>query len=352
MIEHVASGSNVIADILTRWTQRYRNERRAMKTICSLPDAASQVIPTADQVLWPDLITIRKSQDDTRRYRTGFNLNPETQVWENVGRIWIPEADLELQLKVLVASHYGTIGHRGIEATRSILRENFFWENMDQDVEQLVKGCIHCLLVRSGDIVPRPLAHALHGDRPNEVNQFDFLCMGKSNDGKCYVLLIPDIHSGYVWLWPTVSTTSEEPVDALIRWIGSFGTMEWFVSDQGSHFKNQLVAQLTSELRVHHHFTTDYSPWANGSVERVCREVLRAAKALCSEWKLAPRDWPEVTECVQSVLNHAPLRRLGLHGRNVSGVYRTPAEVFTSCAYSPFDACSTCSEVQAGSFDR
>ena len=86
-------------------------------------------------------------------------------------------------------------------------------------------------------------------------------------------------------------------MDALIHWIGSFGTMEWFVSDQGSHFKNQLIDELTSELRVHHHFTTAYSPWANGSVERVCREVLRATKALCSEWKLAPRDWPAVTEC-------------------------------------------------------
>jgi len=80
---------------------------------------------------------------------------------------------------------------------------------------------------------------------------------------------------------------------------------------------------------VSHHFTTAYSPWANGSVERICREVLRACRALCSEWKLGPKDWPSVTECVQSVLNQAPLKRLGLRSKVKPVVYRTPLEVFT-----------------------
>lgn len=105
--------------------------------------------------------------------------------------------------------------------------------------------------------------------------------------------------------------------------------MEWFVTDQGSHFKKQLINELSSEFHTHHHFTTAYSPWANGTVERVCREVLRACRALCSEWKLAPKDWPAVTECVQSVLNQAPLKRLGLRHKEKHGIYRTPLEVFT-----------------------
>lgn len=61
----------------------------------------------------------------------------------------------------------------------------------------------------------------------------------------------------------------------------------------------------------------------------MCREVLRACRALCSEWKLAPQDWPAVTECAQSVLNQAPLKRLGLRNKNQPGVHRTPLEVYT-----------------------
>ena len=81
---------------------------------------------------------------------------------------------------------------------------------------------------------------------------------------------------------------------------------------------------------VKQHFSTAYSPWANGSVERVCREVLRACKALLHEFRLAQKDWPAVTECVQSVLKQALLRRLGLRDSSTRGVYRTPLEVFTS----------------------
>jgi len=105
--------------------------------------------------------------------------------------------------------------------------------------------------------------------------------------------------------------------------------MLWLVSDQRSHFKNRLIASVTTGLHIGHHFTTAYSPWPNGSVERVRREVLRATKSLLSEWTLPSQDWPAVTECVQSVLNRAPLKRLGLRGAELPGVYRTPVEVCT-----------------------
>lgn len=64
-----------------------------------------------------------------------------------------------------------------------------------------------------------------------------------------------------------------------------------------------------------HHFITAYCPWANGSVECTYREVFCSFKALRSEWKLSEKDWPAITECVQSVLNHAPLLRLGLRNK-------------------------------------
>lgn len=153
--------------------------------------------------------------------------------------------------------------------------------------------------------------------------------MGKGVDGKKYVLILRDDLSGYIWLWPTEDANAEAAVDALSTWVGIFGSMTWILSDQGSHFKKQLMEGLVKYFRSQHHLITAYSPWANGSVERVCREVLRACKALLSEWKLSPQDWPAVTESVQSVLNMAPLRRLGLRDKETPGVYRTPLEVFT-----------------------
>jgi len=157
----------------------------------------------------------------------------------------------------------------------------------------------------------------------------DFLFMGSGIEGKNYLLIMRDDLSSYIWLWPTEDCTAASAAEALCVWIGVFGAMTWLISDQGSHFKNNLIKELVSELRTKHHFTTAYSPWANGSVERICREVLRATKALISEWKLSPKEWPAVTEAVQGVLNQSPTPTLGLRNKDAKGVYRTPLEVFS-----------------------
>ena len=39
------------------------------------------------------------------------------------GKIWVPGDDAELKLRVLVASHCGSMGHRGADATASVIRE-------------------------------------------------------------------------------------------------------------------------------------------------------------------------------------------------------------------------------------
>ena len=59
-----------------------------------------------------------------------------------------------------------------------------------------------------------------------------------------------------------------------------------WVSDQGSHFKNEVMLTLQRELHTRHHFTSAYHPQSNGTVEVVCREVIRALRALLSEYQL------------------------------------------------------------------
>lgn len=49
---------------------------------------------------------------------------------------------------------------------------------------------------------------------------------------------------------------------------------------------------------------------------------------MLSEWRMAAKDWPAVTEAVHNVLNNSPLRRLGPRNPEKLDVYRTPLEVF------------------------
>jgi hypothetical protein len=82
------------------------------------------------------------------------------------------------------------------------------------------------------------------------------------------------------------------------------------VSDGGSHFKNEVIEKVRKLVGAHHHITTTYSPWANGTIEVVNRLVSRAVKTLSSEMKLQVDEWPLILPLVQGNLNHQPASRL------------------------------------------
>lgn len=78
------------------------------------------------------------------------------------------------------------------------------------------------------------------------------------------------------------SATAEEAAKELSRWIRVFTPMIISVSDQGSHFKKKVMEYLAENYGVLHKFVVAYESCANGTVERLCRDVLRASRALIS----------------------------------------------------------------------
>jgi hypothetical protein len=76
---------------------------------------------------------------------------------------------------------------------------------------------------------------------PNEVIHFDYLYMSPSEAGFKYLLLIKDELSRYLWLVLSEAADAAATVDALTLWFAAFGVSQVWVSDQGSHFKNQVI---------------------------------------------------------------------------------------------------------------
>ncbi|OWZ19870.1 hypothetical protein PHMEG_0005806 [Phytophthora megakarya] len=79
-------------------------------------------------------------------------------------------------------------------------------------------------------------------------------------------------------------------------------------SDQGSNSKNWVVKHLASRLKVELDYTPVYSPWLNGTVER-----------LNKYYSLDTREWPYLVPAVQANRNHASVHSLAGHA---------PIEVF------------------------
>ena len=72
---------------------------------------------------------------------------------------------------------------------------------------EVVRQCLHCADMRSGDVVPRPLGETIHGTAPNEVVHFDYLYVGESGP-QASQGLSEDGGFRYSWLSWTILATS------------------------------------------------------------------------------------------------------------------------------------------------
>lgn len=56
-----------------------------------------------------------------------------------------------------------------------------------------------------------------------------------------------------------------------------------WVSDTATHFKNQVLAQLSDALQIERRFAVACTPWSNDAYEGMAREVVRALRSTLSE---------------------------------------------------------------------
>lgn len=112
-------------------------------------------------------------------------------------------------------------------------------------------------------------------------------------------------------------------------WFCTFSVVPQWVSDQGSHFKNELMKMLKERLRTNHHFTLPYCPWSNGTVEVVCRELTRCMRALLLEYSLPFKFWPSILPVFQSILNNTKIDRLGKRSTATAFMAVDPSTLMT-----------------------
>ena len=220
----------------------------------------------------------------------------------------------ELRVELMILAHCGLSGHRGIRATQDRLRQ-FYWKNMHKDIEVFCTKCIHCLLGRSHGLKTM-LSSQMHAKKPNQMLHFDFLYMDKNE----YLLVVKDDLSSFVELFVCENADHFAVVDSLMWWNARYGLNQGtvFISDQGSHFKNQVMEDMVRLLRVDHRFTPAHSPRSNGTVEVVNRIFLKLLRALRSEFHV--NDWRDLVSFIQASLNSTPSAQLGGY---------SPMEVFT-----------------------
>ena len=123
----------------------------------------------------------------------GLTLSTEQpQLWLDANnRIWVPK-DEEVRKCLYAIAHQGISGHRGKKVTLALLETHFTWDSIAEDVARYRRGCLQCLKLTEGKIVPRPLASQLIAEYPGEVLMMDYIKVSLSRTGYNYVLMLVD----------------------------------------------------------------------------------------------------------------------------------------------------------------
>ena len=217
-IFHIPGEENRLADLGSRWGNQFAAQRatttglrggpkplmlRVLKTKHPQVDSvvrAPDLDITKTGLLTLNAVTVTRAQIRESQRKHANDRPPALQLsrgrvrlWENVEKkIWIPERDQKLKRIVYALTHQGLAGHRGHKATLSNLAAQFFWEDMDKEVDGWRKTCLQCIKLTTGDMVPRPLGSQLMAERPGEIISTDYVKLGATRTGYTYVLMIVD----------------------------------------------------------------------------------------------------------------------------------------------------------------
>jgi hypothetical protein len=222
---------------------------------------------------------------------------------------WIPVVDLALRLRFMILAHDGAGGHFDETTTVNKILMYAAWYKCDKEISDFVNICLHCKRNKGGRIKQRPYGMLLQGSKPFEVLYLDFLYIGPSKpyDGVIYkyVLIIKDSWSGYARFFKATTCDATAAARGLMRWLTDYQRWDSLVSDNASHFKNDITIELNRLLKAKHHFVVPYTPHSVG-IEHVCHLFLVVLRCLMGEKLDVFEHWIDYLEIIEMLMNERP----------------------------------------------
>ena len=167
--------------------------------------------------------------------------------------------------------NYLLSGHFGIRRTYLKIKNQFWWPNMKQSITQHIQSCLPCQqyninrFKKPGKLNPIPAP-----DGPFQFIDIDYCgpFTRTPNDNQ-YVLCITDYFTRRVTAVALPDCSAQTTAQALFKeYICRYGVAKALLTDQGTHFKNQLMEAMAKLIGYNHIFPSVYHPQTNGMVER------------------------------------------------------------------------------------
>jgi hypothetical protein len=206
--------------------------------------------------------------------------------------------------RVVEIHEYGHMGSLSIVET--LLDEGYELPpaQLMKIAEGVTSSCIGCARNSKKRKGYHPLTHIV-ADLPFDHIAIDLCKMELSSKGMNYVLVVKDVLTKFIVLRALTSKTADAVAKELWSIFTLLGFPRILQSDNGTEFRNKILAAWGSMGLFDHRCTTPYHPRANGVVERANSDIIRMLKALC---RGKTTTWCEQLDRVQYYKNLATSR--------------------------------------------
>ncbi|CAF3452769.1 unnamed protein product, partial [Rotaria socialis] len=187
----------------------------------------------------------------------------------NIKVIYVPS---KLIPEILQSHHdHPLSGHFGVERTWFLLKNKYNWPHMRTMITSYIKSCEKCSKYSVDRHKPSGFLQPI--EPPADV--FQILGMDwwgpaqTSINGNRYILVITDRLSSYVFATASPTNTAQDTARILLEEvILVHGSPDIVITDQVTHFSNELLQYITNLIGCKHIFPTPYYPQTNRQTER------------------------------------------------------------------------------------
>ena len=190
-----------------------------------------------------------------------------------------------LRIKCFYLCH-NLSGHRGMKETVNIMRQRFYFPNMNSFVAMYVNNCSTCLKKWTGSNSDRRAKPPTFSSQWGHHNQCVYIdTMGPFHPSNRYkgqnvahILTMMDGFTRFLVAEPIPDTKTSSIADAFYEsYVLRFGCPSQIHSDNGTGFTSKVFREITRRMGIYHTFCPPYNPSSN-KVERSHQSLMKLVR--------------------------------------------------------------------------
>jgi hypothetical protein len=221
-----------------------------------------------------------------KRWAANFFLDKKGRLYRRgAGSMHKLVVEEEHRMYMLKSTH-DCLGHRGVYATAELIKQRFWWPDVEKDIVWYIKTC-HLCQERQRTLLEIPPVET-HTPSIFQTIHVDTIHMTPASNGCKYIVHGRDHLSS----WAEARALKHESAESIGRWmfeeiVCRWGCMIEIVTDNGGPFR-KAVKWLEQKYGIRGITISSYNSRANGSVERPHWDIRQMLYKACggdiSKW--------------------------------------------------------------------